>query len=138
MSVVDPVVLSDQVFTAIDAVNNLKVYDGDIPADDPPPTWSATDKRVKGYAVLYGGAGRLYPTRLCDTPADTTITFQVTCVGGDRRQTLWVVKQVRTKLTGVEMAGGVITEPFDPGPVRRDDDVTPVRLFVPLLFRIDA
>ena len=138
MSVVDPVVASDQILAELAAIANLKEYDGDIPQDDPPPTWSATDPRVKAYAVLYAAPGRVTSSRLCDTPADTTLSFQVTCAGGDRRQALWAVREVRARLTGKEIAGGTIIEPFDPGPVRRDDDFTPSRHYVPLLFRIDA
>jgi len=121
--------LSDEVWAILDAVTDVNAFDGQV--DNPPLD---PDGAVHVYAVFYPHPGNAY-SRLLDTgPESFGWGFQVTCVGGDRVRALWCVGKVRTALTGVRVGGVVVREVGDPGPLRRDDKVSPVRFFCLLDF----
>lgn len=111
--------------------------EGEIPQDDPPPT-PPNDPRVKAYWILYAGPGATDDLRLDATSFVSSLNFQVTVAGGTPDRALFGIGLVRSKINGVEIASGLITEqPFDPGQLRRDDAVVPPRHYVPLQFRLE-
>jgi hypothetical protein len=129
--------LADQVWALQQAITNVNHYRGNV-ASNPPLD---PDGKVHAYAVLYAGAGRAFGGRMVAAPGQTDWTFQVTCVGGDDNRALWCVDKIRAALTGAPLAvsgtsAGRIRELTNPGPVRRDDDVSPPRYYLPLLFGV--
>ncbi len=122
----------DQVWTILDGIAGINAYDGEVPATPP----LDPDKRVHAYAVLYVSGGRPAGLMLSATQDSLFSGFQVTCVGGDPTRALWCLDKVRTALVGafVTVDGHehqITAGEFDPGPVRRDDDVTPPRHYIP-------
>lgn len=122
----------DQVWALLDAIIGINAYDGEVPATPP----LDEDGRVHAYAVLYVSAGR--PTALMLAGGETSLFtgFQVTCVGGDPTRALWCLDKVRGALLGAQVTvderlHSIAASDIDPGPVRRDDDVTPPRHYVP-------
>ncbi len=143
MTLVATRLLADQVWSILDAIAGLNSYDGEIVDDNDNPTTPPldTDGRVHPYAVFYPSPGRRDLRRLAHVPTNVAWSFQVTCVGGDNTRCLWASDQVSGALTGLRLtvdgqATGKLAEGADTGPMRRDDDVTPARLFVPLLFAL--
>lgn len=136
--------LADPVWTLIDAVANVNTYDGEIvdsegvPIDPP----LDDDERVHAYAVYYPGAGFAHAQLACGGTDSLDWTFQVTCVGGDRTRALWCVNKIRAALTGqridINGQGLVIREQGDPGFLRRDDQVSPRRFYLPISFSLNA
>jgi hypothetical protein len=123
----------------LDSISNLLVFDGRVPTLD---TADRDDEgRAKPYAVLYPNAGQVRTSdRHAYTALDLYAGFQVTCAAGTPRGALWVVDQVRARLTGKRLLGaseGFCKEVSDPGPLRIDDDVpSDLRWFLPLQYRI--
>ncbi|WP_210651343.1 hypothetical protein [Nocardioides sp. SYSU D00065] len=122
----------DQVWALLDAVPGINTYDGEVPSTPP----LDEDDRVHAYAVLYVSAGRRAALMLDGTQSSLFSGFQVTCVGGDPTRALWCVDQVRAALLGASVTVDdrehlITASETDPGPVRRDDDVTPPRHYVP-------
>ena len=127
------------VFALLDGIANLNAFDGEVPTTPP----LDPDGRVHPYAVLYAGPGRASSQTVCATPRDMDVSFQVTAVGGDTSRCLWAVDRIRGTLTGMRLTVdglevGQIVETTDPGPARRDDDVQPSRMFVPILYSLTA
>lgn len=105
----------------------------DAPIETPP-----NDDRVEWYWVLYCGPGTPNDDRLVPQTFVSSLNFQVTVAGGTEARCLFGVEQVREKLSGVEIASGLITEtPTDVGPVRVDQTVSPPRQYVPMSFRLE-
>lgn len=140
--------LADPVWALLDAIENVNAFDGDfVDADGAPvnmkaPPYVDPDGRVHAYAVYYPGPGWAHALLSCGGTDSLDWTFQVTCAGGDRTRALWCVTQVRNALTGhtVDVGGQAlgIREVGNPGPVRRDDGVSPARFYTPLIFAINA
>lgn len=127
----------DAVWLVLDGTAGVNTYDGEVPKS--PPT--DEDGRVSSYAVLYYSPGRRYASSMEGRQVSIDGTFQVTCVGGDPTRALWAVDRVIDTLTAaVVTIDGVQRrirlDEIDPGTVRRDDDVTPPRHYVPLRFRL--
>jgi hypothetical protein len=125
----------EQVWTLLDATPDVNTYDSEVPKTPP----LDIDGRVHAYAVLFVSPGRPTALMLDGTQDSLSTSFQVTCVGGDQARALWCVDQVRAQLVGafVEINGRqhqITASETQPGPVRRDDDVTPPRHFVAELF----
>ena len=133
--------LGDQVWAALDAITNINTFRGKV--DNPPLD---PDGTVHAYAVLYESPGRRTGSRLGSTRDRLDAGFQVTCVGGDTVRCLWCIDKVVTALTGT-----LLTIPGRANPRRivedesnasryviPDEDVSPARFFVPLLFNIRA
>lgn len=136
--------LADPVWELIDAITNVNTYDGEIVDANGAPTQPPVDQdgRVHAYAVYYPGPGWAHALLACGGTDSLDWSFQVTCVGADRKRTLWCVDKVRAALSGkrVTVAGQglLITEVGNPGPIPRNDKVTPPRFFVPLIFAVNA
>jgi hypothetical protein len=125
--------LSDIVWALLDGIAGVNAFDGEV--TDPPLD---TDGRVHAYAVYYPDPAHARSNRAGGTPNTLDWGCQVTCVGGDRTRALWCVDKVRAALTGrrvtIDGRRGVLAEVGNPGPIRRDTDVSPVRFYVPLEF----
>lgn len=134
--------VADPVWSLIDAIANVNTYDAEIVNEDRDPITPPLDPdgRVHAYAVYYPSPGLARAVTLDADPDVLDFPFQVTCVGGDRGRALWCINQVRQALTGkwVTVAGQElqIREDLNPGPVRRDDNVSPPRHYFPLQFVI--
>ncbi len=116
----------------------LGVHDGEVTT---PP--HDANQRVHPYVVLYPGPGTPVAAALCRDYDDLWWDFQVTCVGGTPTGALWARDKVTAALTnaGLAVAGRfVIVRPdgHDPGPMRRDDDLTPPRFWVPTGWRAQS
>lgn len=122
------------VWAILDALPTVNAFDGDVPSAPP----ADGTGRVLPYAVLWPGPG--------GDPADASLRgggaltwdAQVTVAAGDIRWLLQAVDVVRAALADAWTAPGA--SPLrDVTPasrtVMRDTDVTPLRYFVPLLFR---
>lgn len=134
---VDALTGHDAVWPLLDAVAGVNTYDGEVPKTPP----LDPDQRVAAYAVLYYSPGRRYASSLNGRQESIDGSFQVTCVGGDPTRALWCVDRVNAALAGatVTIAGAtrqVRAVEADPGPLRRDDNVTPPRHYVPLRFQL--
>lgn len=136
--------LADPIWTVIDAIANLNTYDGDFvdAAGKPVEVPLDADKRVHAYAVYYPSVGWAHALLNGGETDSLDWSFQVTCAGGDRTRALWAADQVRTALSGQRVTVGgqglLIVETGDPGPLRRDDKVSPVRFYTPLQFAVNA
>lgn len=125
----------DKTFTA----GPLNLFRGQV--TDPPVN---ADRTVKNYAVLYESPGQHDSSRVGSSRDRFTGTFQVTCVGRDSESCLLGVDWVTTRLAGglVEVPGRRHKRRIVEDPSNRvrsvipDEDVTPVRFFVPLLFTL--
>ena len=124
------------------------VYDSTVE----PYTWGATshgqptvdpDGRMHPYAVMYSEVGRSLPVALEGISTALRWGFTVICVGGDENRCLWAVDTVVRVLVDAEVSVAgrdpvlVRQEIASPSP-RRDDDIKPPRLFVPVFFRADS
>lgn len=129
--------IHDEVWALLSNVAGVNAYDGEVP--DTPPL--DQDGRVHAYAVLYSSAG-LPLSLMLDAAQDSLLGgFQVTSVGGDPRRALWCLDRVRAALIGAEITIDgrphvIAASDIDPGPVRRDDDVTPPRHYSVAIFDV--
>lgn len=134
----------DVVWALLDAVTGVNTYDGEIVDAQGKPTTpprAATSDRVAAYAVLYFSPGRRHANALNGDQRSIEGAFQVTCVAGDPSSALWCVDKALAALAGVSVtvdgvARQIRVREDDPGPVRRDDNVTPPRHYVPLQFQL--
>ena len=125
--------LADQVWAMQQAITNITHYRGRVGDNPPKDSYGA----VNAYTVLYPGAGVGYSRRLArSVPTNLDWTFQITCVGGDDTRCLWCVDKVRAAFTGARLGNRRIRELGESGVIRRDDDVSPPRFFVPLDFGV--
>lgn len=136
-------VIADLVWTVIDAIPNLTTYRGQfVDANgkpfDPPLD---PDGRVHPYAIVYFNGGRAYSRRVGGGPKALSWGFQVTCAGGDDNRALAAISAVRTALTETRINPGdgvkprrLVEDEGDPGPLRRDEGVSPSRMYLPLYF----
>lgn len=128
----------DAVWAVLDAVTNVNTYDGEVPKTPP----LDPDGRVHAYAVLYATPGNLHTTNLTGVQSALLGGFQVTCVGGNPTRALWCVDKVRTAMATTVTIDGraypIRAREEDPGSVRRDDDVSPPRHWVPVEFQVFA
>lgn len=135
--------LRDAVLARLALVPNLKVYDGMIRQDDPPPVITGSGGVVKPYAILYAGGGRGYSDRLAGGTSALSWSPQVTVAAGHPADCLAAVDRVRAQLTDqpLTISDGVtghLREVVDPGNVRVDEQVTPPRFYVPMIFQTTA
>ncbi|MGH8940862.1 MAG: hypothetical protein ACRDV2_16170 [Actinomycetes bacterium] len=131
----------DSVWALLEAVGGgITAYDGDVPKTPP----LDGDGAVGAYAVLYFSPGRRYANALNGVQASVDGSFQVTCAGADPTKALRCVDKVLDALLGVDRRGSVVdvdgvprrirARENDPGPLRCDKGVTPVRFYAPLHF----
>lgn len=127
----------DAVLELLEPISSvIDIFSGEVDEDQ---IRYDSDDRVHGYAVLWAGAGTLLTNRLCMTPDAKQFGFQITAAGGDDTRALWVADRVNGVLVGARLSipdgkTTPITGIGDEGPVRIDNNVTPTRHFVPLLF----
>jgi hypothetical protein len=130
-------VVHGSVWALLSAITGVNPFDSEVPKTPP----LDEDGRVHAYAVLYFSPGRRHANAMDGNQSSVDGSFQVTCVGGDPDRALWCVDKVLTALVGAAVTiDGVVRRvrlrEEDPGTVRRDDDVTPVRHYVPLRFQL--
>lgn len=137
--------ITEQLLTRLRTLTAVEVYDAEVPAH--PPALAGDDEgRVGPYVVAYPSAGTpTSETDLADSSDDLVYTFQLTCAAGYRADCEYLIDRVRPLmrswapvLDGVNF--GLVRPPvgYDPGPIRRDQDVTPPRFYVPLQYRTTA
>lgn len=114
----------------------------------PPPTVSDTDRRVRPYVVVHPSPGTPGPDQRLDSSSVGRVYGpQITCVVGDEVALDVLVDAVTDRLDGwrpvfaapyasVDVGRFRSLRGFDPGPGRRDDDVTPARFWTPLQYRL--
>lgn len=127
----------DAILAKLRAVASLTTYDAEV-ASSPPLD---PDGRVHPYAVLHMTAGDPTVDSLAFTQNLLELPYQVTCVGGDQDRCLWAVDKVRGALLGqvLTVPGrslSPITSDGNSGSPLPDDDVTPPRHFLAVLFRL--
>lgn len=132
MTVVSTRAVHEPVWALLDGIFGVNTYDAEVPNNPP----LDPDGRVHAYAVLYMAPGRPTALTLDATQGSLFAGFQVTCVGGDPTRALWCLDKVRGALVGafITVDGRehqITASEFDPGTVRRDDDVTPPRHYIP-------
>jgi hypothetical protein len=126
----------------------VTVYKGEVPAEPPPIIVNGqpdSSGRVAPYAVLYvlGGSPNVEPD-LADSNDDLATGIQVTVAAGYEEDALHAVDRVHAHLfrwipdLGPDVMSDRLRPPtgFDPGPVRRDDQVRPPRFYLPLLYTL--
>lgn len=149
-------VLADLAEAHLKTLTGVAVYRGEITASTDtvhhPPVLTAPggapdpSGRVAPYAVLYTGAGtRGLDHDVADAHDDLDWSFQVTCAAGYETDCGYLIDRVdglfyRWAPTVPGLAFGRAKPPlgYDPGPIRRDETVTPVRFWVPLQYRLPA
>ena len=98
------------------------------------------DGRVHSTAVLYTGPGWVSDrdVALDDHRRLTVATWQVTCVGGDRRRALLAATKTRAAITNARIPGGTrAREALDSLTVLEDTAATPARWYVPIRYTAD-
>ena len=135
--------LRESMLERLDLVPFVKVYDGDVPQDDPPLTIPNSGGVVKPYVVLYAGGGTATSDRACQTPSVLGWAPQVSVVAGYPVDCLQAVDRVRAELTGTRLTlddgtTGILREPEGDRPILKDESVSPPRFLYPLQYRIVA
>jgi hypothetical protein len=115
----------------------ITAYDAEVPPSPPVDP----DGRVHPYTVLHMSAGEPVVDSLAFTQDTLDLPFQVTCVGGDITRCLWAVDKVRGALLGQVLAVpgrslSPIASDGNSGAPRPDEEVTPPRHFLAVLFRL--
>ena len=130
----------DLILARLRAQPNLDVIDAAADQGTEPTYRLDPDGRVHMTAVLHIGAGVPDPTgeTVDDRPTHHTITWQVTCVGGDSNRCLRAAGKVRDALTGQRLAPttGITREllegPYTPA---QETGPSPSRWVLPVLYR---
>ena len=100
-----------------------------------------SDQRAHAYLAIFPSPGAL---SLADQnvgggggPRDWR--FQVTAAGGDIARCLKAVQRAQDELVDIRLddTTGIVREDGDPGVIRPDTSVSPIRWFVPLLFVVE-
>lgn len=118
----------------LEALPTVEAYTGGVP--DKPPA-EATTGRVYPYAVLWAGAGGSPFEAAVAGPGGLDWEAQVTVAAGDPTWCLQAITAVRAAVTGqvlVPGAGPLVDLTPKSLTVQRDEDPTPVRWFLPLIF----
>lgn len=126
--------VADAVFALMQAIEDLNVYDTELPRD---PT-KDPDGRVHPYAVFYPGGGNAFGDRLNkDAPTDMSWTCRILFVGGDKTRALWALDKIRAALTGKRPTGGArLKEVLDDVTIRTETNVVPSRTSGAILYRL--
>lgn len=135
--------LRQAVLDRLEAVANLKVYDGRISQDDPPDVIPDSGGVVRPYVVLYAGSGRGYPDRAVGVTSALSWAPQVTVAAGYPADCTAAVDRVRAELTDrkITIPDGTtsyLREVTDLGNIREDTNVTPSRFYAPIVYRAVA
>lgn len=148
MSISRRVVLS-AVEARLKLLSGLTVYKGEVVNPPLIQTGGVPDSsgRVAPYAVIYGGGGRpnVEPD-LADVADDLAIGMQITVAAGYEEDAAYTVDRVHAQIYrwAPDLGAGVVVGKFrppigfEPGTIRRDDDYTPPRFYLPLLYQLTA
>lgn len=117
-------------------------YEGELP-QDPPKLPADEEGRVAAYAVIYPFGPTPGPeVDLGDVGVDLVYTFQATLVAGYRTDLEWLVDRFNALFfRWTPAVDGLACGPFkppvgyQPGPIRRNDQVRPPRFRLPLQYR---
>lgn len=129
-----PDVLHAAMLARLQTMAHVTVYDADVPSKPP----ADSQGRVYPYAVLWPSPGGAPSEGSVAGPAGLEWVAQVTVAAGTPTWCLQAASKVRAVLAGhVLVAGdGPLVEDTPPTmPLTRDEDVTPPRWYVPLLWR---
>jgi hypothetical protein len=136
--VIDVRVAGEQIEAQLRAEIPAEVMQGFVGEIDETIETPPDDDRVKAYWVLYLGSGAISNDRIVPAAFVSTLPFIVTVAGGTPSRALFGIEQVRKALAGVEIASGLISEqPFDPGPLRVDQAISPSRHFSPISYLLE-
>lgn len=135
--------LRQAVLDRLALVANVKVYDGRIDQTNPPDVIPASGGVVRPYCILYAGGGRGYSDRLTGGSSALSWSAQVTVAAGYPADCAAAVDRVRAQLTDqpVTIPDGVtshLREVADTGSIRVDEQISPARFYVPLIFQTVA
>lgn len=147
-------VLEQVVDARLKEIANVTVYLRQVghvlgsPSVTDPPTISADDLRVRPYVVQHPSPGsRGTDQRLAGMVVDRRWSTQLTCVVGDAEALGPLVDAVEGKFNewrpvlpapyNVTVMPSWFTRSFDPGPSQKDDDITPSRFYVPLIYDLN-
>jgi hypothetical protein len=139
--------ITDLVLTRLRQLDGVAVYDGEILNDDGsthPPAMSDQDPRVGPYVVWYPW-GRRATGQYAVSMEETDLVYggQATCGAGYRPDLEYLLDRVDALLNGWTpvpadgvldgVAFGQFRRPigFTAGSIRRDDDVSPPRFWLP-------
>lgn len=137
--------LGDLAEARLKTLSGVTVYRGEVPGE-PPVIQSGgrpdASGRVAPYVVLWPGAGRPSAEQdAADSRADLEWPFQLTCVAGYSADCERLVDRVdaliyRWAPTLAGFGFGSCKPPlgFDPGPIRKDEQVKPPRFYLPLQY----
>ncbi len=136
--------LTVAVFDRLDTLANLTVFKAEVPSK--PPVIDDASGRVGPYAVVYPTGGTPNSdVDLGDSNDDLDWGVQVTVAAGYLEDLMYTVDQVDGLLFrwSPTLAGahvGRLHPPlgFNSGPARRDEDVSPPRFWLPLLYQLTA
>lgn len=132
-----PAVLHAALVAVLDALPTVGAYNGQVP---PSPPADDLTGQVYPYVVVWGTAGWTPDdARTLSGGADGALDWpsRVTVAAGDLGWCLEAAHLVRQALEGrelIEGAGPLREDPIDLG-VQKDEDATPPRWYVPLIFR---
>lgn len=140
---------------ALPGVPAVSVYAGEIPTSidgvPQPPVTTVNGEpdpagRVAPYVVLYTSAGTPVvddERDVADRHVDLTQPIQLTVAAGYLRDLERTLDRLVPHLTGwrptvpgLAFAGLRVPPGYDPGPIRRDNDVAPPRFWTPLQYQL--
>lgn len=136
----DPAALTDHLAALLRQQRNLDVLVHGVDTAGEPTYRLDPDKRVHATAVLYTGPGWVSDrdVALDDHRRLTVATWQITCVGGDRRRALLAATKTRAAITNTRIPGGTrARETLDSLTVLEDTSATPSRWYVPIRYTAD-
>jgi hypothetical protein len=135
--------LAIPVDTRLRTLNGVSVYLGEVVGAVPLLTDGSG--RVAPYLVQYPSPGMPRPDHMAGMFFNLDWSTQITCVAGYLSDCIHLAGRVHKLLAGWPVAlsagnTGRLAPPtgFDPGPIRRDDDVNPPRFYVPLQYQLSA
>lgn len=123
---------TDEVIAALEAVG-LVVGDHEAPEG----AGRQGDGSFDPYVVVYRIPGGNRSGSLEDPAEDGEFIYQVTCVGGSRRQAEWALDKTEVLFEGLEVDGRAVTVvPHENPGTPREDDVTPAIFTATPRFRL--
>jgi len=100
-----------------------------------------SDARAHAYLAIFPSPGvlSLADQDLAGHGGPRDWRFQVTAAGGDVARCIKAVQRAQDVLVDVRLddTTGIVREDGDPGAIRPDTTIAPVRWFVPLLFVVE-
>jgi hypothetical protein len=100
-----------------------------------------SDSKAHAYLAIFPspGALSLADADLAGHGGPRDWRFQVTAAGGDVARCIKAVQRAQDVLVDIHLddTTGIVREDGDPGPIRPDTSIAPLRWFVPLLFVVE-